>query len=60
MPLFEFTCRGCGHTFETLVIGSRQAACPNCRSTDLEKLFSTFAAGGSAGAGRRAASSRVT
>jgi putative FmdB family regulatory protein len=46
MPLFEYTCRGCGHRFETLVTASRQAACPSCRSTDLEKLFSTFAARG--------------
>jgi putative FmdB family regulatory protein len=46
MPLFEFTCRRCGHRFETLVTASRQAACPSCSSTDLEKLFSTFAAGG--------------
>lgn len=46
MPLFEFTCRGCGHRFETLVTASRPAVCPTCRSTDLEKLFSTFAARG--------------
>ncbi len=47
MPLFEFTCRNCGHRFETLVLGSRRAACPNCSSADLEKLYSTFAAGSS-------------
>ena len=46
MPLFEFTCRGCGDRFETLVTASRPAVCPACRSADLEKLFSTFAARG--------------
>jgi putative FmdB family regulatory protein len=47
MPLFEFTCRSCGHRFETLVLGSRRASCPKCSSGDLEKLYSTFAAGSS-------------
>lgn len=61
MPLFEYTCRGCGHRFETLVTASRQAVCPSCRSTDLEKLFSTFAARGTAPRGTgAAATSRFT
>ena len=47
MPMFEFTCRGCGQTFETLVTGNRQAVCPRCHSSNLEKLYSTFAARGS-------------
>ena len=52
MPMFEYTCRGCGHRFETLVMGSRTPACPKCSSADLEKLYSTFGArsGGSGGA----------
>jgi putative FmdB family regulatory protein len=61
MPLFEFTCRGCGHKFETLIIGNRQAVCPTCASADLEKLYSTFAAGGSTEtSGRSGAASRFT
>jgi putative FmdB family regulatory protein len=42
MPLFEYSCRECGHRFETLVMGSRQPVCPACRSGSLEKLYSTF------------------
>jgi putative FmdB family regulatory protein len=49
MPLFEFTCRTCGRRFETLVSAGRQAECPACHSTDLEKLFSTFATRGATG-----------
>jgi len=44
MPLFEFACRQCGHRFETLVTGNRAPECPECRSADLEKLVSAFAA----------------
>jgi putative FmdB family regulatory protein len=46
MPLFEYQCKTCGHRFETLVLGSRQPACPRCESRDLEKQFSTFGFGG--------------
>ncbi len=49
MPIHEYLCRGCGKRFETLVLGSRKAACPHCAGTDLEKQFSVFAAGGNAG-----------
>ena len=49
MPLFEFTCRTCGHRFETLVTGSRTPACPACASTALEKLVSSFATGSPGG-----------
>jgi putative FmdB family regulatory protein len=55
MPIFEFTCRGCGKRFETLVTTSRPAACPDCRSDDLEKLFSTFATRGTGATGGVAA-----
>jgi putative FmdB family regulatory protein len=44
VPLFDFTCRGCGHTFEALVRSQDPApACPSCRSADLERLTSGFA-----------------
>jgi putative FmdB family regulatory protein len=59
MPLFEFTCRECGHRFETLVMGSRQPACPRCSSASLEKLYSTFGTR-SAGSAGSAAASRFT
>jgi len=40
MPIFEYSCRSCGHAFETLVRGAKIPACPECKSEDLEKLFS--------------------
>jgi putative FmdB family regulatory protein len=58
MPLFEFSCRECGHRFETLVTGGRQAACPQCQSTELEKLHSTF--GARSGGGGQTAAPRFT
>jgi putative FmdB family regulatory protein len=60
MPLFEFTCHDCGHRFERLVTASRQADCPKCQSTSLEKLFSTFAARGSSPRTSGAAAPRFT
>jgi putative FmdB family regulatory protein len=60
MPLFEYTCRGCGYRFETLVTGGRQAVCPKCSSADLEKLYSTFAARGSSTPSAPASASRFT
>jgi putative FmdB family regulatory protein len=41
MPLYEYTCRKCAHTFETLVTTRTTVAvaCPKCESTDLEQLI---------------------
>lgn len=44
MPLYEYTCRKCDHQFETLVRGSETPECPSCRSTELERRLSVFAA----------------
>lgn len=40
MPIYEYTCRKCGHQFELLVRGQKVPACPSCRSEDLERMFS--------------------
>jgi putative FmdB family regulatory protein len=40
MPMFEYACRKCNHTFETLVFDGEQVECPACRSTRLERLLS--------------------
>jgi putative FmdB family regulatory protein len=40
MPIFEYTCRGCGNEFEKLVRGTQVPSCPKCQSEDLEKMFS--------------------
>jgi putative FmdB family regulatory protein len=44
MPLFEYQCQSCSSKFELLVRGSETPECPSCRSTDLEKRLSVFAA----------------
>jgi putative FmdB family regulatory protein len=43
MPIYEYVCQECRHSFETLVTRDRQPACPSCKSTDLEKQLSVFA-----------------
>ncbi len=43
MPLYEYSCRGCGRTFEALVRVSDTPRCPACAGTDLERLVSLFA-----------------
>jgi putative FmdB family regulatory protein len=41
MPIFEYHCRACGHEFEAVVLPQRPTAeCPECKSSDLEKLVS--------------------
>lgn len=49
MPLYEYQCSACGGRFEILQPlggGAQGLACPECRDTALEKVLSTFAAGG--------------
>lgn len=45
MPIYEYRCRGCGHPFEALVRPvDPPPSCPACRSQDLERAISLFAA----------------
>jgi putative FmdB family regulatory protein len=37
MPMFDFVCTACQHSFEALVRGSAEPSCPACGSTALEK-----------------------
>jgi putative FmdB family regulatory protein len=49
MPIYDYTCRSCGHTFECLVRFQSDAStgefvvCPMCHCQDLERLVSAFA-----------------
>ena len=47
MPLYDYTCRECDHTFDAIV-SVRTAAdvrCPACESADLERLLGLPAPG---------------
>ena len=44
MPLFEYACKTCEHTFEWLARGASTPECPSCHGTSLEKRQSVFAA----------------
>ena len=43
MPIYEYRCRACAHTFEALVRTGDAPACPACGVDDLERLLSLFA-----------------
>jgi putative FmdB family regulatory protein len=47
MPLYEYTCRKCSHTFETLVTTRTTTVvqCPQCESTELDQLIGLPAPG---------------
>lgn len=40
MPIYEFSCRACAHQFEVLIRGVAPPICPECKSVDLERVFS--------------------
>jgi putative FmdB family regulatory protein len=40
MPVFDFTCRTCGHAFEQLVRAADTPTCPACAGVAVEKLLS--------------------
>ena len=40
MPLFDYKCKTCAHTFEALVLKGREPVCATCGSDDLERLVS--------------------
>jgi putative FmdB family regulatory protein len=40
MPMYEYVCRSCEHTFETLVFDGEQVECPECHGEQLERLLS--------------------
>ena len=44
MPLYEYECRACEHTFETLVRDEEPAECPKCQKKKLHRLHSAPAA----------------
>ena len=57
MPLYDYVCYHCGHSFEMLrriKDDDRDIKCPSCGSQKIERLLSTFSTGGcgKSGSGR--------
>jgi len=40
MPLYEYACHKCNHTFEELVFNGEAVACPQCHTKRVERLLS--------------------
>lgn len=54
MPIYEYRCQKCGETYEQLrrlADADRDLECPECKSREVLRLISSFAAGGGCGAG---------
>jgi len=49
MPIFEYICKECDHSFEALVYGTQKAECPKCHSRKLAPQLSVFAMSGKGG-----------
>lgn len=50
MPIYEYKCSHCGHTFEVFQrVGANgeDLVCPKCNTAKPEKIFSCFASSGS-------------
>lgn len=45
MPLFDFTCQACKHTFEFLSRGGQEPTCPKCGGAEVKKEMSMFSVG---------------
>jgi putative FmdB family regulatory protein len=52
MPLFEYRCTDCDHTFELLMRADTTLECPACHGAHLEKQWSVFAAVSAPGNGQ--------
>ena len=50
MPLYDYLCKKCDHSFELLVVGDVVPQCPECGSKRLQKLISAPAAPGKSAA----------
>ncbi|AZR73115.1 hypothetical protein BBF96_06785 [Anoxybacter fermentans] len=65
MPIYEFTCKSCGHEFEKLCrvdYNLKEIQCPKCGANDVRKRLSLFgykgsSTGGSTGSGCSSCSS---
>lgn len=42
MPIYEYTCRKCGHEFEVIMFGDDTPQCPECGDKNPQKNMSSF------------------
>jgi putative FmdB family regulatory protein len=49
VPLYDFSCRACGHGFEAIVAVGTAPACESCGSEETERRFSPIAPPGRLG-----------
>ncbi|HXV79010.1 MAG TPA: zinc ribbon domain-containing protein [Candidatus Binatia bacterium] len=48
MPIYEYTCQECHHSFERIVLSTREKiSCPKCASGAVQKQLSIFSSPGS-------------
>jgi putative FmdB family regulatory protein len=40
MPLYDYTCKKCEHSFEALVFGDEAVTCPQCEAEQVERQLS--------------------
>ncbi len=55
MPMYEYACRKCGHSFEKLVksMSSTEAViCPECKLKQTDRKLSVFAVSGEGASGK--------
>ncbi|MBN2140466.1 MAG: zinc ribbon domain-containing protein [Desulfovibrionaceae bacterium] len=47
MPIYEYRCRACGHSFEDLAPAGREhrPKCPQCKGREVERVLSVFSGG---------------
>ena len=46
MPIYEYDCKECNHTFEELVLsGSEAVKCPKCGGKKVQRKMSVFCGG---------------
>jgi putative FmdB family regulatory protein len=51
MPMYEYACKKCEHTFEALVYDGDTVECPQCQSVKLQRLMSMPGVGRSTASG---------
>jgi putative FmdB family regulatory protein len=40
VPLYDYACQDCSHTFEALVFGEEPVECPECKGHKVERQLS--------------------